>query len=76
MVFVSIFSLVSEGIDFTVLGAINAVAGEQLVEVETLSEVNPAIFTELKNYSLKDVAVRMPRDQLYEDELDEYEGNR
>jgi hypothetical protein len=63
----------SQGIDFTVLGAITAVAGEQLIEVESLSDVDPAIFTELKNYSLEEVAIRMPRDQLFEDELEDYE---
>jgi hypothetical protein len=65
-------SLISEGIDFTVLGAISAVAGEQLVEVETLGEIDPAIFTELKNYSLEEISIRMPRDQLFEDELENY----
>jgi len=66
-------SLISEGIDFTVLTAISAVAGEQLVEVESLGEIDPAIFTELKNYSLEEVSIRMPRDQVFEDELEEYE---
>ena len=64
-------SFVSEGIDFTILGTISAVAGEQLVEVESLSEVDPAIFTALRNYSLEDISIRMPRDQLYDDELED-----
>jgi hypothetical protein len=42
-----------------------------MIEVETLSEIDPAIFTELRNYSFEEVSVRLPRDQLYEDELEE-----
>jgi len=63
--------LISTGIDFTVLGTISAVAGEQLVEIESLSEVDPAIFTALRNYNQEEIAIRMPRDQLYDDELEE-----
>jgi hypothetical protein len=42
------------------------------VELETLAEINPAIFTDVRNYASAEIAIRMPRDQLYEDELDEY----
>ena len=51
-------------------------AGEQLVEIESLSEVDPAIFTALRNYSLEDISIRMPRDQLYDDELEENAGTQ
>lgn len=61
-------SLVSEGIDFAVLGSITSVAGEQLVEIESLSEIDPAIFTALRNYNQEEIAIRMPGDQLYEEE--------
>ncbi|MCP4429866.1 MAG: hypothetical protein GY806_02700, partial [Gammaproteobacteria bacterium] len=63
--------LISDGIDIGILGNISAIAGDQLVEIESLSEVDPAIFTALRNFSLEDISIRMPRDQLYDDELDE-----
>ena len=66
-------TLDTRGIDFTLIGAISAVAGEQLVEIESLGDIDPAIFTELQNYNQEDVAIRMPRDQLFEDELEEYD---
>jgi len=61
----------SNGLDISALGIGAALAGELLVEVESLGDVDPAIFTDLQNYSLQDVSIRMPRDQLFEDELDE-----
>ena len=65
--------LITTGIDISALGAISAIAGEQLIEIESLGEIDPAIFTGLRRYSHEDVAIRMPRDQLYEDELEEDE---
>ncbi|VAW59628.1 Alkaline phosphatase, partial [hydrothermal vent metagenome] len=65
--------VVTQGIDFTALGAISAAAGEQLVAVESLGDIDPAIFTDLQNYSAEETSIRMPRDQLFEDELDERE---
>lgn len=55
------------------LNVASAVAGEQLVEVESLGEIDPAIFTDLQNYSLQEISIRLPQDQLFEDELEEYE---
>jgi len=40
---------------------------EQLVQVETLDEVNPAIFTGVRNYVYDDIAILMPADQRYDD---------
>ncbi|WP_339068123.1 filamentous hemagglutinin N-terminal domain-containing protein [Teredinibacter turnerae] len=50
---------------------LNNNGGEQLVEVEELVEVDPAIFTSVSNYFFDDVSIRLPNDQLYEDELEE-----
>ena len=58
---------------FNSFEALSSVSGDQLVEVETLAEINPAIFTDVRNYASTEIAIRMPRDQLYEDELEEYE---
>ena len=48
-----------------------SIAGEQLVEVEEIDEIDPAIFTAVTNYFFDDISIRLPDDQLYEDELDE-----
>lgn len=45
-----------------------ASGNEQLVEVETLDEVNPAVFTSVRNYFYDDIAILLPRDQLYYDD--------
>jgi filamentous hemagglutinin family protein len=41
---------------------------EQLVEVEELNEVNPAIFTNVRNYVYDDIAIMLPADQRYDDD--------
>ena len=61
------------GLDISALSVVSAVAGEQLIEIESLGDIDPAIFTALRSYSQEDVAIRMPRDQRYEDELEEDE---
>jgi hypothetical protein len=43
-------------------------AGEQLIEVETLADIDPAVFTQVKNYFYQEVSIRLPSDQLYEEE--------
>ena len=48
-----------------------ASGNEQLVEVETLDEVDPAVFTNVRNYFYDDIAIMLPRDQQYYDEEDE-----
>ncbi len=41
-----------------------------------LSEVDPVIFTALRNFSLEEMSIRMPRDQRYADELEENAGTQ
>jgi len=60
-------------LQFSGLDTLAAISGEQLVEVETLGEVDQAIFTDLQNFSMEEISIRMPRDQLFEDELEEYD---
>jgi len=60
-------------LQFSGLDTLSAISGEQLVEVETLAEVDQAIFTDLQNFSMEEISIRMPRDQLFEDELEEYD---
>ncbi len=45
---------------------------QQMIEVESLFDLDPAIFTAVTNYYHDDLAIMMPEDQLYtEEELDE-----
>jgi len=60
-------------LQFSGLDTLAAISGEQLVEVETLGEVDQAIFTDLQNFSMEEISIRMPRDQLFEDELEAYD---
>lgn len=44
---------------------------DQLIEIEGLSEIDPAIFTSLRNYVHDEVAILLPADQRFDDEEDE-----
>ncbi len=41
------------------------------MEVEGLEEIDPAIFTEVRNYTYDEVSILMPPDQRYTDDDDE-----
>ncbi len=60
---------------FSSFDTISALAGGQLVEVESLVDVDPAIFTDLRNYNNDEIAVRLPNDQLYDYEEEEEEDD-
>jgi len=51
----------------------NAVAAEKLITLEELEDIDPAIFSDVRNYTYGQIAIRLPRDQLFEDELDKAE---
>ena len=53
--------------------SLNSVSGQQLIEIESLADIDPAIFTELHNYSQKNISIRLPRDQMFDDELENYD---
>lgn len=46
-------------------------AADQMIEVETLADIDPAIFTNVKNYFYQDVSVLLPSDQRYEESSEE-----
>ncbi len=46
-------------------------ASELIVEVETLNEINPGVFTGLKSYFYNETSIYLPRDQRYEDDEEE-----
>ncbi|MFK5892939.1 MAG: hypothetical protein QM504_06935, partial [Pseudomonadota bacterium] len=62
--------LVSNGIP---VDNISLNSSELQIEIETLGDIDPAIFTDLRNFSQEDIAIRLPRDQVFEDELDDYD---
>ena len=48
-------------------------SGQRLIEIESIADVDPAIFTELHNYYQENISIRLPRDQMFEDELEKYD---
>lgn len=54
-----------------IYGARTLTAGDQMIEIETLAEIDPAIFTNVKNYFYQDISVLLPSDQRYEDSSEE-----
>lgn len=46
-------------------------SGQKLIEVESLADLDPAVFTEVRNYYYDDLAIMMPLDQMYSDEEEE-----
>ncbi|MEW5756920.1 MAG: hypothetical protein AB1810_11500, partial [Pseudomonadota bacterium] len=57
-------------IDFTNL------SNQQMIEVESLANVDPAIFTEVRNFYYEDLAIRLPDDQRYDDDDEDDEEDR
>ena len=55
------------------LQAIESLSGQQLIQVESLAEIDPAIFTDVRNYSHSDIALMMPSDQRYTDDEEDEE---
>ncbi len=51
-------------IDSSAAGSVS----DLLVNVEAIEEIDPAVFTEVRNYSYDSISIRMPRDQLYDDD--------
>ncbi len=44
---------------------------DQLLAVEPLDDINPAIFANVKSYSFNDISLLLPRDQLYDEDDEE-----
>jgi len=60
-------------ISFDIFDSINSVSGQQLIEVESVADIDKAIFTNLQNFNSQEIAIRLPRDQIFEDELELYD---
>ena len=50
----------------SITDAFSSLAGQQLIEVESIGDIDPAIFTDVRNYSHSDLALMMPSDQRYD----------
>lgn len=59
----------------SITDAFSSLAGQQLIEVESIGDIDPAIFTDVRNYSHSDLALMMPSDQRY-DVSDEEEEDK
>ncbi len=51
-------------------------SSEILIEVEGAEDIDPAIFTDVRNYSFSNIAIRLPRDQLYDSDIYEDEDDQ
>jgi len=66
----------NSAVQLSIFDSLNSVSGQQLIEVESLADIDPAIFTDLHNYDNEEISIRMPRDQVFEDELEEYDDSQ
>jgi hypothetical protein len=57
----------------SVFDSLNSASGQRLIEIESIADVNPAIFTDLHNYNQENISIRLPRDQMFDDELEDYD---
>ena len=55
------------GVQTSLIDLLSAGA-EQLVVVEEINQINPAIFTNVRNYVYDDIAIMLPADQRYDDD--------
>ena len=60
-------------LQLSVFDSLNSVSGQRLIEIESIADINPAIFTDLHNYNQENISIRLPRDQMFEDELENYD---
>jgi hypothetical protein len=58
-------------VSFSATDTLAALSGEQVREIDDLDDVDPAIFTEVHNYNLAEISIKLPRDQRYENELEQ-----
>ncbi len=65
----------NSSLEIDLLGLIGA-SGEEMVEVEEVTEIDPAVFANVRNYFFDDVSIRLPRDQLYDDDQEEKRKNQ
>ncbi|MBI1425467.1 MAG: filamentous hemagglutinin N-terminal domain-containing protein [Gammaproteobacteria bacterium] len=62
---------VSTTADLVTIEGVTGLSGQQMIDIESLGDVDPAIFTEVRNYNHEDVAILLPEDQRLSDENDE-----
>ena len=64
----------SKDLSLQVISTIAGLSGQQLVAVESLDDVDPAIFADVRNYNVDDTSVLLPKDQRNTDEEEREEG--
>jgi len=62
--------------DLKAIGGFNFLSGQQLIDIESLGDVDPAIFTEVRNYNREDVAILMPEDQRLDSDKECTDDNK
>ncbi len=64
--------VVDSSIKLSISSLFSLLSNQKMIEVESLFDLDPAIFTAVTNYYHDDLAIMMPEDQLYtEEELEE-----
>jgi filamentous hemagglutinin family protein len=62
--------------DLVVFSGVMGLSGQQLIGVESLGDVDEAVFTDVRNYYHEDVAIMLPAHQRMTDDDDEEERRR
>ena len=62
--------------DLVVFSGVMGLSGQQLIGVESLGDVDEAVFTDVRNYYHEDVAIMLPAHQRMTDDDDEEEQRR
>lgn len=57
--------------DLTTVSSVGGLSVQQLLDLDSLDEFDPAIFTEIRNYYYEDVAILLPPDQRLDSSDDE-----
>ncbi|KGJ92041.1 hypothetical protein, partial [Colwellia psychrerythraea] len=67
-------TITSTGLVLEVISSITGLSAQQLVAVESLDDVDPAIFADVRNYNVDDTSVLLPKDQRTTDDEEREEG--
>ena len=51
----------------------NLGSADLILEVESAEEIDPAVFTDVSNYAYENISIRLPADQLFEDDDEDEE---
>lgn len=68
--------IVNSDSELVTYSSLDSLTNQQLIEIESLDDIDPAIFTAVRNYYHEDVAILMPADQRLDDQKEEEDGEK